>query len=484
MNLTVPGSTELVLRAMTSTADGNFLVVGAVRLSDGTRDVVLVKLTPGGAIQWKKTLGTAGDDLISSISRVSDGYILVGGTKNASGDVDMLLLKLNLAGTVVWKETIGMAGVDYGYSSAILPDNGIVVIGKTGTTPILVKIHSDGSQEWAKKIMSLTIADEGLPRIAVTADGSLIFDVNIKNGDRIQTILGKVTGAGSLLWSRTVSSGTSLTSWGLGATNDGGVVISGEVGNGATGRGFVMKYRQDGLVQWKKAYSNASGENVLASVVALDNGMLAAVGCAQSSIVIVPVEVRLNPDGSILGGCSRLLSPAIASSVRTLILEGASIPSKTINLSVSSQGLSKSLVVLSSTRVCPVNVPPAGHCGNGVCDQGETPETCPQDCKQPPQPVCGNGKCESGETPQNCPQDCKSGPVCGNGKCESGETPQNCPKDCQQPACDPCYTGLGVCVPPAPPDHDCTELQWKDFHACPADPQGLDGDGDGIACES
>jgi hypothetical protein len=50
--------------------------------------------------------------------------------------------------------------------------------------------------------------------------------------------------------------------------------------------------------------------------------------------------------------------------------------------------------------------------------------------------------------------------------------------------CDPCYTGTGVCVPPAPPDHNCSDLPWKNFHACPADPQGLDGNHDGIACES
>jgi hypothetical protein len=76
-----------------------------------------------------------------------------------------------------------------------------------------------------------------------------------------------------------------------------------------------------------------------------------------------------------------------------------------------------------------------------------------------------------------------TGAICGNGKCESGETVQNCPQDCH-PQCDPCYTGPGVCVPPAPPDHNCADLPWKNFHACPADPQGLDGNHDGVACES
>lgn len=48
-------------------------------------------------------------------------------------------------------------------------------------------------------------------------------------------------------------------------------------------------------------------------------------------------------------------------------------------------------------------------------------------------PVCGNGVCEEGETVENCPQDCQiKYDVCGNGICESAETPQNCPQDCAQ----------------------------------------------------
>ena len=44
-------------------------------------------------------------------------------------------------------------------------------------------------------------------------------------------------------------------------------------------------------------------------------------------------------------------------------------------------------------------------CGNGICEEGETWESCPEDC---PEPVCGNGICESGETVENCPEDCES----------------------------------------------------------------------------
>lgn len=51
-------------------------------------------------------------------------------------------------------------------------------------------------------------------------------------------------------------------------------------------------------------------------------------------------------------------------------------------------------------------------------------------------PICGNGICEQGETPENCSintgGDCPSIDLCGNGVCDTslGETAENCPQDC------------------------------------------------------
>jgi len=44
------------------------------------------------------------------------------------------------------------------------------------------------------------------------------------------------------------------------------------------------------------------------------------------------------------------------------------------------------------------------ECGNGVCEEGEDEELCPDDCA----PVCGNGECENTENILNCPEDCSS----------------------------------------------------------------------------
>lgn len=48
--------------------------------------------------------------------------------------------------------------------------------------------------------------------------------------------------------------------------------------------------------------------------------------------------------------------------------------------------------------------------------------------------------------------------------------------------CDDSYPD--VCVPPAPPDLDCGDVDHRRFRVTGDDPHGFDTDGDGVACES
>ena len=48
--------------------------------------------------------------------------------------------------------------------------------------------------------------------------------------------------------------------------------------------------------------------------------------------------------------------------------------------------------------------------------------------------------------------------------------------------CDPAYPT--VCIPPPPPDLDCKDISYRRFAVLPPDPHRLDGDHDGVGCES
>lgn len=47
--------------------------------------------------------------------------------------------------------------------------------------------------------------------------------------------------------------------------------------------------------------------------------------------------------------------------------------------------------------------------------------------------------------------------------------------------CDPSYPD--VCVPPYPPDLDCSDVAYTNFRVTGSDPHGFDGEGDGRGCE-
>ena len=73
-------------------------------------------------------------------------------------------------------------------------------------------------------------------------------------------------------------------------------------------------------------------------------------------------------------------------------------------------------------------------CGNNVCEPGESPENCAEDCVH-----CGDGFCNlEYEDCQSCPADCTVCPECGNELCEYGEGPEVCAFDCG-------WCGDGMC---------------------------------------
>jgi micrococcal nuclease len=48
--------------------------------------------------------------------------------------------------------------------------------------------------------------------------------------------------------------------------------------------------------------------------------------------------------------------------------------------------------------------------------------------------------------------------------------------------CDPAYPT--VCIPPPPPDLDCSDVRFTSFEVLPPDPQHFDGDHNGVGCEA
>ena len=135
-------------RAITTTNDGNFIIVGDTRSADkdvsnnnGAADVWIIKMNTDGNLIWEKTIGGTSFDVARSVSKTQDGGFIISGSSRSldnsftnQGQNDALLLKIDAEGNGVWKQTIGGAEIDFFYDSVQLNDASIIAVGETNSS--------------------------------------------------------------------------------------------------------------------------------------------------------------------------------------------------------------------------------------------------------------------------------------------------------------------------------------------------------------
>ena len=136
-------------RAISNTADGNYLVVGDTRSANidvsqnrGAADLWMIKINSEGSLIWEKTLGGTSFDVGRSVSKTQDnGFLIAGSSRSSDGDLssnkgqnDALILKINSSGDLEWQKTIGGSEVDFFYGAVELTDGSVLAIGDTNSS--------------------------------------------------------------------------------------------------------------------------------------------------------------------------------------------------------------------------------------------------------------------------------------------------------------------------------------------------------------
>lgn len=152
------------ISSLHQTADGGFVLSGIVSYSDYGEDIIVLKLSSGGDLEWQAAYGsgTNNDEAASSIQQTSDGgYILTGYTQwkypeDVLGDRDILVLKLSSTGDFEWSHTFGGNDDDYACSVQQTSDGGYIVSGTTysfgagGRDIWILKLSSSGEMDWQR----------------------------------------------------------------------------------------------------------------------------------------------------------------------------------------------------------------------------------------------------------------------------------------------------------------------------------------------
>lgn len=99
-------------------------------------DISLTKFDKNGKILWQKTYGGTSYDKAGQMIKTSDqGYLIVGSTSSfGKGNYDVLLIKVTPNGEVEWQKTYGEFFNEYGYSvSRIASGEGFEIEGTQQT---------------------------------------------------------------------------------------------------------------------------------------------------------------------------------------------------------------------------------------------------------------------------------------------------------------------------------------------------------------
>jgi hypothetical protein len=136
------------------TTDYGFILAGS-SLSDktgnktdnnrGDLDYWIWKMDEQGELDWQKSIGGSGFDLLQSIKNTRDGGFILAGTSNSpddfqkkdpcKGGTDYWVIKLNAKGEEQWQRTIGGSGQDELLCAFQTRDGGYMLGGSSSSSP-------------------------------------------------------------------------------------------------------------------------------------------------------------------------------------------------------------------------------------------------------------------------------------------------------------------------------------------------------------
>ncbi len=243
------------------------------------------------SVQWQKTYGGIGDDILFDAIQTSDGgYVMIGNTNSKDGDVttsfgnlDYLIIKVNSLGVIEWKKSYGGSGNEQPYSIIQTTDGGYIVGGysdsKDGTVLEnhgsadywVLKLDVKGVIEWQK---SYGGSDEDrLNRMKQTSDGGYILsglsrsndgDVTNNHGNYDAWIV-KINSKGSIEWQKSIGGSDAENPYTIQQTSEGGYVFNGYTrsrdGDLKINKGdwdyMVVKINYAGTIEWQKTFGGS-----------------------------------------------------------------------------------------------------------------------------------------------------------------------------------------------------------------------------------
>jgi hypothetical protein len=305
---TIGGSGADVLFAMVQTPDKGYIVGGysasnisgeKAANSKGGNDYWLVKLDSSGTIQWQKTIGGNGDDVLSDVSLCEDGGYIISGTSNSgiNGDKtdtcrddptsyfggDLWLLRLNSIGNILWQKTYGglsAEGRDHAFltgdsvnslfrnSQVMQTSDGGFIVGLSATSGISGdKTDNNRSEANAMlSFLSFLLSDYWVLKLDNSGNIQWQKTFGTEDNDKFSCLL-QTTDGGYIVGGTAESTYLNLV---------GSTVSGGDKTDTIRGKGdyWILKLNAAGTISWQKTLGGSDEEQLICMGQTADGGYI------------------------------------------------------------------------------------------------------------------------------------------------------------------------------------------------------------------
>src|SRR5690554_2754597 len=291
----------------------------------GNLDYWIWKMNEHGEQEWQKSIGGEGRDLLYSIAPTFDGGFILGGSSDSNategikkedckGNEDYWVIKLDAKGNIEWERTLGGRGQDILTKVLPVKGGGYILGGSSGSDKSedkekdcqggldywVVKLDTEGNTEWEVTLGGKY--QEILRGLITTDDGGFLlggYTNSPASSDKSTDNLSgdfwvvKLDKSGKVEWERTYGGDGNDDLYVLLQTRDGNYIAGGHSNSSFTKNGtdiLLMKLDTNGMMTWQETY-DVGAMDLLTSLVENPDGTLIA-GINSKSGAVGNMKVR------------------------------------------------------------------------------------------------------------------------------------------------------------------------------------------------
>ena len=285
------------------TADYGFILAGS-SLSDktgnksdvnhGDLDFWVWKMDENGELDWQKSFGGSGFDLLQSIKNTRDGGFILAGTSSSNvgfqkkdscrGITDFWVVKLDAKGEEQWQRTIGGNGQEELLCAFQTRDGGYMLGGSSSSSPS--PLTPEGEIEQHSKKGNVSDVKPDLNAKSEKSRGNMDYWIV------------KLDKTGQVEWQKTYGGEYADLLRSMEQTTDGGYILggysnspqSGDKTDSNTGIGdyWILKINDLGKIEWQQTYGG-NGDNELYVIHQTQDGGYIAGGNSNSTTSLTSV---------------------------------------------------------------------------------------------------------------------------------------------------------------------------------------------------